>query len=200
MKPIATGVIQCRSGRLISQDAEMLVKFSAVRDPWEWVNPYALASSAVPAVAAKLEKSPILLERILECFQHLSAAHDFIVAEGAGGVMTPLAENLAIRDLIKLLGIPAIVVTRAGRNAVNQALMTLQCLKHQGVETLGFFINRFPPKPNLSETTCAELIASSSGALCLGTIPDMGDTFSQQQLIQTFENSLNKDAFEEAFG
>lgn len=200
MKPIATGAIECQSGRLISQDAEMLVKFAAVRDPWEWINPYSLASAAVPVVAAKVEKTPIILERIQECFHHLSAAHSFIVAEGAGGVMTPLTESLVIMDLIKTLEIPAIVVTRAGRNAINQALMTLQCLKNREIETLGFFINRFPPKPNLSETTCAELIASLSGALHLGTIPELGDTFSQQQLIRTFENSINKDAFEEAFG
>ena len=55
MKPVATGAIEYDSGELISQDAEMLVKFSGTSDPWHWINPYCLAAAVTPSLAARIE-------------------------------------------------------------------------------------------------------------------------------------------------
>src|SRR5262245_39345100 len=72
MKPVASGAIECDSGKLISQDAEMLVKFSESSDSWEWINPYCLATPVTPALAAKIEGVTIDLSHIRGCFAELS--------------------------------------------------------------------------------------------------------------------------------
>jgi dethiobiotin synthetase len=195
MKPVASGAIECDSGKLISQDAEMLVKFSESSDPWEWINPYCLATPVNPALAAKIEGVTIDLSRITRCFEEISHKHDFVVVEGAGGLMSPVFENLLVRDMICAMDLPVVIVSRAALGTINHTLMTFECLSHRGIETLGFFLNRFPRNPNLSESTNAEIITSISGVPHLGSVPELGDFFSQHDLIEEFSRSLHRDQF-----
>ena len=90
MKPVASGAIECDSGKLISQDAEMLVKFSGSTDPWEWINPYCLATPVTPSLAAKIEGINIDFRKLRNILDEISQKHDFVVVEGAGGAMSPI--------------------------------------------------------------------------------------------------------------
>jgi len=193
MKPVAAGAIECDSGKLISQDAEMLVRFSGSFDPWGWINPYCLATPVTPALAAKIEGVTIDLHKITSCFLEISRKHEFVVVEGAGGVMSPIFENLLVADMIKALDLPAIIVSRAGLGTINHTLMTFECLRTRQIPILGFLVNRFPKDPNLSESTNAEIITSVSGIPHLGSIPELGDFFSQQDLVENFSNSIHRD-------
>ena len=71
MKPVASGAIECDSGKLISQDAEMLVKFSASTDPWEWINPYCFAAAVTPSLATKIEGVPISVDKIKSSYEEI---------------------------------------------------------------------------------------------------------------------------------
>jgi dethiobiotin synthetase len=198
MKPVASGAIECDSGKLISQDAEMLVKFSESSDPWEWINPYCLATPVTPALAAKIEGVTIDMTRIQSCFEELSRRHDFVVVEGAGGVMSPIFENLLVADMISALGLPVIIVSRSLLGTINHTLMTFECLRQREIKILGFFLNRFPEKPNLSESTNAEIITSVSGVSFFGSVPDLGDFFSQHDLVEKFSRSIHRNQLLEA--
>jgi len=199
MKPVATSAIECESGKLISEDAEMLVRFAGATDPGEWINPYCLATSAVPSIAAKREGVFIDFGKIRDCFLKLAASHELVIVEGAGGVMTPVFENRLMIDLIQFLETPTVIVTQANRGIVNHALLTMESLQRRGVAIAGFFINRFPARPTLSESTCAEVISSLSGIPCLGIVPELGESFSPSDLLRAFGGSLNMSVFEEAF-
>jgi dethiobiotin synthetase len=193
MKPVASGAIECDSGKLISQDAEMLVKFSGSADPWEWVNPYCLATAVTPALAAKIEGITIDLDIIRENFSRLSNKHQFVVVEGAGGVMSPLFEQLVMLDLISHLELPTLIVSRSALGTINHTLMTYQCLKLRKVDVVGFMLNRFPRSPNLAESTNAELISRVGKIDFLGSLPELGDFFSQSELIDIFSTSIHRD-------
>ena len=174
MKPVASGAIECDSGKLISQDVEMLVKFSGVEDPWELINPYCLATPVTPALAAKIEGVIFDFERIRHCFEVISANHEFIVVEGASGVMSPLTDNLVVADLIGMLDLPSIIVSHPDQGTINHTLLTIECLKHRNLEVLGFFLNRFPDSPNLAESTNAEIVTTVSGVPHLGSVQELG--------------------------
>jgi len=193
MKPVATGAIECDSGKLISQDAEMLVKFSASTDPWEWINPYCLATAVTPSLAAKIEGVLISVEKIKSSYEEIAKRHDFVVVEGAGGAMSPVFDDLVVGDLIRALNLPALIVSRSALGTINHTLMTDECLRTRQVPVLGFFLNRFPKNPNLAESTNAEIIASVGGLAHLGSIPEIGDLFSQQQVVETFMQGVHRD-------
>jgi dethiobiotin synthetase len=193
MKPVTSGAIECDSGKLISQDAEMLVKFSGSKDPWDWVNPYRLVTAVTPSVAARIEGVTINFGKLRAVYGQIAAQHDFVVVEGAGGVMSPVFEELVIVDMIKALDLPAVIVSRSGLGTINHTLMTAECLRTRDVPVLGFFLNRFPRNPNLAESTNAEVIASVGKLAHLGSIPEMGEFFSQQDLVETFARSVHRD-------
>ena len=129
MKPVASGAIECDSGKLISQDAEMLVKFSGSTDPWEWINPYCLATSVTPSLAARIEGVVIHFDRIKSAYDEIAKKHDFVVVEGAGGAMSPVFENLVVVDMIRALDLPALIVSRSALGTINHTLMTDECLR-----------------------------------------------------------------------
>jgi dethiobiotin synthetase len=197
MKPVATGAVECDSGKLISQDAEMLVKFSASTDPWEWINPYCLSTPVTPSLAAKIEGVSIDFGKLKSVYEKLLSRHEFLVVEGAGGAMSPVFENKVMADLIKALEMPAVIVSRSSLGTINHTLMTYQCLRVYEIPVLGFFLNRFPKKPNLSESTNAEILVSVGGLTHLGSIPEMGDFFSQQDVVDAFTQAVHRDQIEE---
>ena len=175
MKPVASGAVEFAAGGRESSDVVALVKAACCSDPVEWVNPYCLAAPVAPALAAELEGVSVDMERIGDCYERLCGRHDLTVVEGAGGALTPVSGKLSVADMAQRLRIPALIVSRAGLGTINHTVMTIECLRSRGVECLGFFLNRFPPTPDLAERTNADRIAAITGSLHLGSIPELAD-------------------------
>lgn len=196
MKPVASGAVESAAGRPVSSDVVALVQAACCSDPVEWVNPYCFKAPVAPALAAELEGVSVDLERIDDCYERICSRHDLTVVEGAGGALTPVFGKLSVADLAQRLRIPALIVSRAGLGAINHTVMTVECLRSRGVECLGFFLNRFPPTPDLAERTNAGRIAAITGALHLGSIPELtdplGSGFAEHFLRSSRGESLRK--------
>jgi dethiobiotin synthetase len=146
-----------------------------------------------PSLAAKIEGVSIDFAKIKSVYDEISKRHDLVVVEGAGGAMSPIFENQVVADLMKVLDLPAVIVSRSFLGTINHTLMTYECLRHRQISVLGFFLNRFPKNPNLAESTNAEIIVSVGGLPHLGSIPEMGDLFSQQEVVDTFARAVHRD-------
>ena len=196
MKPVASGAVESASGRRVSSDVVALMTAAGCSDPVEWVNPYCFLPPVAPALAAELEGVSVDMERIGDCYERLCGRHDLTVVEGAGGALTPVSGKLSVADLAQRLRIPALIVSRAGLGTINHTVMTVECLRIRGVECLGFFLNRFPPIPDLAERTNADRIAAITGALHLGSIPELADPlgsgFAEHLLRSSHGKSLRK--------
>ena len=57
------------------------------------------------------------------------ARRDRWIVEGAGGVLVPLNEPTLMVDLMVRLGLPVLVVARAGLGTINHTLLTLEALR-----------------------------------------------------------------------
>lgn len=135
MKPVATGDTD------ISQDALLLKEASASVDPLELINPFCLKEPLAPMVAARLEKRKIDIEKIKTAYRRLSERHDFLIVEGVGGALVPIAKDYFVTDLISDLALPVIVVARAGLGTINHTLLTVNSLKDKGIEIIGMIFN-----------------------------------------------------------
>lgn len=60
-----------------------------------------------------------------------------LVVEGAGGVLVPLNERDMMADLMVRLGLPVLVVARSTLGTINHTLLTLEVLRHRGLEVRG---------------------------------------------------------------
>ncbi len=169
MKPVTSGCIE-RDGRLVSEDAETLAAGAGIAVSDE-VAPYLLREPVAPSVAAEKEGVRIEFSRILAAYHRLADSYDFVIVEGAGGLMVPLTGGLLIADLVKLLSLPLLVVARPDLGTVNHTLLTCFAARHLDLEVRGIVVNGYPEHPGLAEATAPHMIDSLSGAPLLGRFP-----------------------------
>jgi dethiobiotin synthetase len=170
MKPVTSG---CReqAGRPLSDDALLLCAAAGV-DCTDDVAPYLLREPIAPAEAAKRDGVRIDFTRIRECYDRLAAAHDYVIVEGAGGLMVPLAGGLLVADLVKQLALPLLVVARPGLGTINHTVLTCFAARQMEIDVAGVIINRYPADPGLAERGAPHHIGSLCGAPVLGVWPD----------------------------
>jgi len=170
MKPAETGCVM-RAGRLIPRDALLLMKSANVRDSLSLVNPYRFRKPLAPAVAAECEGKTISLKKIHGSFLSLSSRHEFMIVEGAGGIMAPLSGKHTYLDLVKKMGLPVLIVSRPGLGTINHTLLTIAALKKRRTVIAGIVINyALDEKSGLAEETSPAIIENMSGIRILGTI------------------------------
>src|SRR5690349_24341402 len=104
-------------------DADRLRAAAGDGDPAELVCPYTFAAPLAPAVAARVEGKAVSLPRILEAARALAARHAALLVEGAGGLLTPLTERETYADLAVALGLPVLLVARAGLGTVHHTAL-----------------------------------------------------------------------------
>ena len=133
---------------------------------------YAFTASLAPLVAARAEGRTIELEPVLARARELAREHELLLVEGAGGLLVPLAEGLDLADLAVALGLPLVVVARAGLGTVNHTLLTIEAAKARGLELAGIVLNG---KSDESTAENAALIEAGSGVRVLAQVPRLAD-------------------------
>ncbi len=169
MKPVTTGCSEV-AGRLVSEDAELLA-FGARISVTAEVAPYLLKEPIAPSAAAEMEHLKIEFSRILAAYHRLAEEHDYVIVEGAGGLMVPLAGGLLVADLIKLLALPLLVVARPNLGTINHTLLTCFVARELGLDVKGTVISNYPLAPDSAEATAPHLLDSLSGAPLLARLP-----------------------------
>jgi dethiobiotin synthetase len=170
MKPVTSGCAQ-RDGELVSADAELLAWGARLAGIDADTAPYLLRQPLAPSEAAARDGVRIDFAHIRDSYTRLAARHDFVVVEGAGGLMVPLAGGLLIADLVNALQLPLLVVARPDLGTVNHTLLTCFAAKQLGISVTGVVINNYPEQPGNAEQSAPHLIASLAGAPVLGIFP-----------------------------
>ncbi|MEO5996020.1 MAG: dethiobiotin synthase [Chitinophagaceae bacterium] len=105
---------------------------------------YHLSIPASPHIAARHEQTEIDLNRINEYFQEVKKNYsdsDYVVIEGAGGLLVPLNEREFVIDLILTLKAKVILVSRNYLGSINHSLLTAEVCRQRGVDVLGWVFN-----------------------------------------------------------
>jgi dethiobiotin synthetase len=170
MKPAETGCRK-RNGQLFPIDAINLARASGVHDALELINPYRFSAPLAPFVAAEADGKRIDALKILKCSRILSKRHDFIIVEGAGGIMVPLSQDYLYLDLAADLRLPIVIVARPCLGTINHTLLTISAIKKRRLKIAGLVINYAQDwKDGLSERTSPAAIKKISGVKLLGVV------------------------------
>lgn len=171
MKPVTSG---CRTvaGELVSDDAELLAWAAGV-DCDDDVALYRLPEPIAPVEAARLAGVRIDFGKIDAACTRLAKKHDFLLVEGAGGLMVPLNGGLLVADLVKQLALPLLVVARPGLGTINHSVLTCFAAGQMEIDVKGVIVNRYPAQASLAERGAAHQIGSLCGAPVLGIWDDI---------------------------
>jgi dethiobiotin synthetase len=167
-KPIETGV-----GDAGPLDAQALREAAGGDDDLDLVCPQRFALAAAPAVAAAAAGVEVDVAALDAGFRALRARHAFVVAEGAGGLLVPVAVDLTMADLAARWSLPLVVVARASLGTLNHTRLTLEAAAGRGLEVRGLVISH--PGGPLSRADALNLapLLASPGAPLLGVVPPL---------------------------
>jgi dethiobiotin synthetase len=105
--------------------------------------PYRLSFPGSPHLAARLEDKVIDPDVITSATERLEEIYDWILMEGAGGLLVPLTENLTLVDYLADRQVPLILVSSARLGSINHTLMSLEVIRTRKLELAGLVYNQF---------------------------------------------------------
>jgi dethiobiotin synthetase len=140
--------------------------------PLEIIVPHRYALPAAPAVAGRAENVTFSLPRVEKCRATLLARNPrLLLVEGAGGIMVPYLDDTLAGDVVRALGLPLLVVARAGLGTINHTLLTIAEAQRRQIRVLGVILNRIVEDWHPSEDSNAREIERLGGVPVLGTVP-----------------------------
>ncbi|MBF0785693.1 ATP-dependent dethiobiotin synthetase BioD [Muribacter muris] len=88
--------------------------------------PYIFPYPCSPHLAARLAEESIDAEKITQATACLSANYDYVLLEGAGGLLVPYTESRTTFDYLRACGYPLILVTSGRLGSLNHSLLSLE--------------------------------------------------------------------------
>ena len=195
MKPAETGCAK-DDGRFVASDAEFLRFMAGVSDPVEAIVPYTFREPLAPAVAAEAEGVGLDVEDVVKRFAELAHKHEFMIVEGAGGLMVPFSGSFMMIDLIKRLELAVLIVGRAHLGTINHTLLTVRCAQAEGIEVKGIVLNNLVGEDaGPAMATNPEVIASHTDVPVLGVVPYLEnvspDVSFKDRIVRAIRDKVN---------
>ncbi|OEU60794.1 MAG: dethiobiotin synthase [Desulfuromonadales bacterium C00003094] len=156
MKPVESGVADLT---VLGDDGKLLRWAADCAAPIELISPCRLSEPLAPSLAAELAGTPIDIDGLVSKAKQLLEAYDFVIIEGAGGLMVPLLDTFMVGDLARRIGLPLLTVCRPGLGTINHTLLTLQAARAWGLEPAGLVVNGMPDFPGLAEKHAPAMLA-----------------------------------------
>jgi len=100
------------------------------------VNPFYFQEPVAPLVAARKHRRRIGLAEVLREILPVAQRCDWLLIEGAGGLLAPLGEGFTALDLIARLHCTVIVAAPNKLGTINHTLLTVQALRAAAVRQL----------------------------------------------------------------
>jgi len=147
----------CSGGR---DDAHQLHALQTAGLTLDQINPFHFPEPVTPPVAARQQGVSISPASVLQSISNILALGHPTLLEGAGGLLSPLAENFTLRDLIQKIPGPICVVAPNTLGAINPVLLTLEALPKTESKTAVVLMS--PRDPDPSTPTNASLIREFS--------------------------------------
>ncbi|MDO7869130.1 dethiobiotin synthase [Nocardioides jiangxiensis] len=180
VKPAQTGIAP---GNGEERDIDVVARLSGAPTA-QFVE---LADPLAPDTAARLRE--VALPRVAEhatAIRHLLTDHATVLVEGAGGLLVRLDTeggtllDLAA-DLAKREPVSVYVVARAGLGTLNHTELTVQALRHAGLEPAGLVIGSWPAEPDQAETLNRTELPRVTGVPVVAVLPENAGSLDPEE-------------------
>jgi dethiobiotin synthetase len=178
-KPIESGCALGPDGRYIGADQELLASAAGDWQQGPLRGLYRFALPAAPLVAAAAAQASIDLGLVVEVARTgaVQGHASLTLVEGAGGWRVPITASADMSTLARDLGLPVVVIARAGLGTINHTLLTIEAIERDGLPVAGVVLSRRPDDAlSFSQSNRLEIVRRWPGlVLILGLEPDVLD-------------------------
>ena len=137
----------------ISEDIEMHRQLQDIpfteEDKAGLTCPYIFTYPSSPHMAAERDGRTINLSTLTEATRKLQEKYEYVLLEGAGGLMVPNDFNSLTIDYVKEQNYPVLLVTSGKLGSINHTLLSLFACKQYGVEVKALVYNLYPETDKL---------------------------------------------------
>ncbi len=170
---------ELRDGKWVAGDADYVKRIANLPDSQEQLVSYVYKEAVSPHLAARKEGNSVELTKVKADFDAACARHEFIFAEGSGGIICPIRyddQKLFLEDLITTVNLPILVVTTAALGSINACVLTVEYARSRGLDVRGLIVNRYGSSGNLEmEDDNIRMMQDLTGLEILAKVKD-GDT------------------------
>lgn len=171
MKPVASGCYY-EQGKWVNADVEQLTEANGTHlaDICRWT----FRSPVSPNLAAAEEGVAIHVAEIKAFYRDYPKSDlDYLLIEGAGGLLVPLNEQETWMDFLVQTRVPVILVVGMRLGCMNHALLTAYALEKQHIPCCGWIANFLDPTM-LAQTENLHTLQQWLRCPLLGTISYQG--------------------------
>ena len=143
---------ELRDGKWVAGDADYVKRIANLPDSQEQLVSYIYKEAVSPHLAARKEGNPVELAKVKADFDAACARHEFIFAEGSGGIICPIRyddQKIFLVDIMKTLDLPLVIVTTAALGSINACVLTVEYARSHGLAVRGLIVNRYGCSGNL---------------------------------------------------
>ena len=155
-KMIQTGCEQ------VSEDIEEHRRIQGIpfteEDREGWTCPYIFSYPCSPHMAAAKDGRTIDLQVITQATEQLRERYEYVLLEGAGGLMVPNDFQSLTIDYIRDQGYPLILVTSGKLGSINHTLLSLFAAEQYGIPVKAIVYNQYPHIDALIEANTLEYL------------------------------------------
>ncbi|MCT4595926.1 MAG: dethiobiotin synthase [Anaeromicrobium sp.] len=185
-KPVLSGGV-VENDKLIPGDVSFVKDVAGLDEEYDNMNSYCFKDPVSPHMAAMRSNVHIDRKKIINDYNKLSKKYEYVVVEGAGGVVVPIVRNeYYIYDMVKDLGLDVIVVTRAGVGTINHTVLTIEFLRSKNINIKGIVVNGYTG--SYYEDDNIEIIKDITGEKILGVV----NRIENSESIEEIRNEFNK--------
>lgn len=139
----------------VSEDIEMHRRLQALPlqgDDLDGLTcPYLLSYPCSPHMAAEKEGVAIDPDVITRATEQLRQRYEYVLLEGAGGLMVPNRPDALTIDYIRERNYPLILVANGKLGSINHTLLSLFAARQYGIEVRALVYNTYPQEDKLIE-------------------------------------------------
>lgn len=142
---------ELRDGKWIAGDADYVKRIANLPDTQEQLVSYVYKEAVSPHLAARKEGNPVELAKVKDDFDAVRNRHEFIFAEGSGGIICPIRyddQKIFLVDIMKTLNLPLVIVTTAALGSINACVLTVEYARRRGLDVRGLIVNRYGSSGN----------------------------------------------------
>lgn len=154
-KPVVTGVDE--PSPEWPPDHELLALAAGMRP--EDVSPLRYGPAVSPHLASALAGERIDRGELVENAHAAEIGESALIVEGVGGLLVPLVDEYTVCDLMRDLGLPALIVASPTLGTINHTLLTLHTARGAGLDVRAVVLTPWPEHPTAIEHSNRETIA-----------------------------------------
>ena len=170
---------ELRDGKWVAGDADYVKRIANLPDTQEQLVSYVYKEAVSPHLAARKEGNPVELAKVKDDFDAARNRHEFIFAEGSGGIICPIRyddQKIFLIDVMKTLNLPLLIVTTAALGSINACVLTVEYARSRGLDVRGLIVNRYSSSGNLEmEDDNIRMMQDLTGLEVIAKVKD-GDT------------------------